>query len=539
MWPRLFALIAICTLHLGAFSTAHGTTYYQIGNSLTYDSYPFNGAFSDIANANSKNITGNGWHIRPGEQINYIYSNPDDPASQLGPSGNWQVALTSHTWDIITFQPFYGGSSSLNTDATIILDWINLASSNASPGAAFYIYAAWPKRSNSLTYSEQWLETAADLDSQPTILNRAYFNLLLNRIRTQSSTPVNIVPIGEVWFHIEQLIEAGVITELGDAYDLYRDDYHANDIGKSVVAWTLYATLFHESAVGVALSDIYSFYGDAPIVMDDVLALKLQHAVDDIVLAPRVDTNSDGIPDEVALRLGLAIDDPAGDTDLDAKTDLVEVGRDINNPLDTDGDSVIDALETDPADIDPSMASGLRLANGHRVTIATASGEMLSQVHVADTGNPPTGIDFPFGVISYKTTAPTGGNVTVTLEFSTDLPTNLVVYKVDHSGNYSDLPAGIWTQTDTRSLRVTLTDADSRTDLDGLANGIIDDPITVGSAPPAPSTDNSINGSSGGGCSLSTNHSFDLAWLFSAVLLGFIRCIRKDACTMADHTSSS
>lgn len=533
-------LAVICLFPLSIFNAAHGITYYQIGNSLTYDSYPFNGAFTAVANAHSKNITGNGWHIRSGEQLNYIHANPNDPATLTGPSGNWQTSLAGHYWDIITFQPFYGGTSTLGTDTSAILEWIDLATANASPDAAFYIYAPWPKRNNTLSYSQQWLAATADADNQPTAITREYLNLLLGRVRSLRDAAVDIIPIGEVWFHIEQLIESGAITELSNAYDLYRDEYHANDIGKSVIAWTLYATLFRESAVGIALGDIYSFYGDAPIVMDDVLALKLQHAVDDVVFAPRTDTNSDGIPDEVALQLGLSIDDTNGDTDHDLKPDIVEIGRDVRNPLDTDSDGIIDALEPDPADIDPSTASGLRLANGNLITIATSSGEMLSEVHISGIGNPPNGIEFPFGAISYKTTAPPGGSVSVMLEFSEDLPTNLFVYKIDHDGSFSEFPANLWTQPAARTLRVTLTDADNRTDLDGVANGIIDDPIAIGSTIPIPgpvptpapapntTTDNTISTSSGGGCTLSTAPNIDLTWLVTtAILLGFTRRIKN------------
>ncbi|MBU1192050.1 MAG: fibronectin type III domain-containing protein [Gammaproteobacteria bacterium] len=284
----------------------------------------------------------------------------------LGPIGNWQVALTSYHWDFITFQPFYHGTSTLGTDVTTILDWIDLATTNASPDATFYIYGAWPKRSNSLTYTEQWLAPAVDVDSQPTALNSAYMDLLLGRVRSQSGTPIQIIPIGKVWFHIEQLIDAGVITELADAYDLYRDDYHANDIGKSVIAWTLYASLFKESAVGIDLSDIYSFYGDAPIVMDDVLALKLQHAVDDIVFALQPEP---AIDIEKATN-GVDADDPnAGDAPQVAPGGLVTWTYLVINI----GNEPLNNVAVNDDQIGPIICPKTNLALGESM-LCTASG---------------------------------------------------------------------------------------------------------------------------------------------------------------------
>ncbi len=508
---RIHLYVGVFIFSLGFVFRADAITYYQIGNSLTFDSYPANSAFVEVANNNGQTITSNGWHVRAGQQLNYIFSNPDDPENLLGPSGNWQVALTSYPLDIITFQPFYDGTSTLGSDTSVIVSWINLASNNASPGAVFYIYEAWPKRISTMTYSEQWVETTVNSDTQPTRLNRSYITTLLSRVASETGKPVQVIPIGEVWFHVEELINQGVITELGSAYDLYRDDLHANDIGKSLIAWTMYASFFQESAVGVELTDIYSFFNDAPTRMDAILALKLQKAVDDVVFGPAVDSNNDGLPDTAAIQLGLDPNSADGDTDGDGKTDIVEIGRDINNPLDSDVDGVIDALEPDPADIDPEIAGGLSLLDGSQLVITTAVGEMLSSVSIGTTPDSPAGLSFPFGLVSYTTTSSAGASVVVTLSLSVDLPQETVVYKVDSNGVYTELPSDRWRRTGQQSLEVTLIDGDPVTDLDGLANGSIDDPIAIGSAARA------SNGS--GGCSMRGSSKVELLWILYALVL--------------------
>jgi hypothetical protein len=65
---------------------------------------------------------------------------------------------------------------------------------------------------------------------------------------------------------------------------------------------------------------------------------------------PQADPDYDGIPTIVELRLGL---DPLNpDTDSDQIPDGIEVGPDFNNPIDTDGDGIIDALESNINDAD-------------------------------------------------------------------------------------------------------------------------------------------------------------------------------------------
>ena len=206
------------------------------------------------------------------------------------------------------------------------------------------------------------------------------------------------------------------------------------------------------------------------------------------------DSNGDGVTDTQATDLGLDPDDPDGDTDGDGIADANEIG-DPANPVDADSDGVIDALEAGGSAIDASVAAGLPLDNGDAVTIS-ASGQTLSGVAAGAATGTPKGVAFPLGTISYTTTSAVGGSVTVRLTFSAALPTNMKLYKVDNNGTYTELPDSVWTQVNTTTIDVTLTDGDPTTDLDGVADGSIEDPLAVGS--PA-----SSNGG-GGGCTLSS-----------------------------------
>ena len=303
------------------------------------------------------------------------------------------------------------------------------------------------------------------------------------------------------WYNIWVLV-----NNSADTYQVWMN----SDPGGDAQAGDQLANSSAETVFGfrtATAADLINFFiktggGDSPVdgqfYLDDIY---LEDTDDTNLSNPLggVDSNGDGISDADAIALGLDPNDPDGDTDDDAATDVDETGSDPDNPLpvDSDGDGVIDALEPGLSATDASVASGLRLSSGDTVTI-TAAGETLSQVSASAVTGGPTGINFPFGSVSYTTTSPVGGSVTARLAFSADLPDLLGLYKEDN-GVFTELPTSIWTLVDPATLDITLTDGDPLTDLDGRA-GFIEDPVAP--AELVPLTSNSS--SSSGGCALNT-----------------------------------
>ena len=112
----------------------------------------------------------------------------------------------------------------------------------------------------------------------------------------------------------------------------------------------------------------------------------------------------------------------------------------------------------------------------------------------------------------------------VRMRFSTDLPANLRLFKVDNAGGFFELANTVWTLVDTRTIDITLTDGDHATDLDGAANGSIDDPIAIavgnGAAPVVAS---GSGGGGGGGCMLKPAADKDLTFpMFLLASLGYL-----------------
>ena len=117
-------------------------------------------------------------------------------------------------------------------------------------------------------------------------------------------------------------------------------------------------------------------------------------------------------------------------------------------------------------------------------------------------------------MVSYTTTSPVGGDVTVRMTFSVDLPDRLVIDKVDAANNYTELPDTVWNRVDDRSVDLTLTDGDPLTDLDMVADGSIEDPTAIGSIADG-------GGGGGGGCTLAgTSAKMDPLWLFILLVPG-------------------
>lgn len=97
------------------------------------------------------------------------------------------------------------------------------------------------------------------------------------------------------------------------------------------------------------------------------------------VVAFGEDSNLDGIDDYTALKLGL--DPNSLDSDNDGYHDRYEIGADIDNPRDSDGDSVIDALEPNEDANDSTIASGLKTVNEQALTVKVNGASTIVQVH--------------------------------------------------------------------------------------------------------------------------------------------------------------
>ena len=119
LWSAVFA----SSLNINGFAEdLHATSYYLIGNSLTWDTVPGR-LDGDVQ-----------WHVDCGVSLPFIYAKPDKPCVKS--STLWPTALRDKQYDVVSVQPHYGAT--LAQDVETISAWMKL-----QPQAVFVIHTGW------------------------------------------------------------------------------------------------------------------------------------------------------------------------------------------------------------------------------------------------------------------------------------------------------------------------------------------------------------------------------------------------------------
>jgi len=127
---RTLVLLSACLLSHNAHLFADDkpepkTSYYLIGNSLTWDTVP-SALDGDVQ-----------WHVDCGKSLPYITKNPEKPCVKT--STLWPKALKEKQYDYISVQPHYG--STFKEDVEVISHWMNM-----QPKAIFIIHTGWARQ---------------------------------------------------------------------------------------------------------------------------------------------------------------------------------------------------------------------------------------------------------------------------------------------------------------------------------------------------------------------------------------------------------
>jgi len=78
--------------------------------------------------------------------------------------------------------------------------------------------------------------------------------------------------------------------------------------------------------------------------------------------------------------------------------------------------------------------------------------------------------------------------------FSTDLPNELTIYKVNNDKSLTELSTNLWERTNLNTVTINLTDGKQITDLDADVNGSIESTIVLAASIPPPTTNNNNGG---------------------------------------------
>ncbi len=208
-----------------------------------------------------------GWQVTSGRDSRYHWEN--GLSGSIGAGTYSRHELQSGSWDAVVLQPYNTEWQSWQINQ--ILDYGKRFYGLAEPnGAQFYLYAAWPSRSQSL--------------SVQTSINAA-FETIRSSISVGGSRPALIIPAGEAFRVVIQEAANGYLKSFNinhsmDRESLYLDELHQTDLGAYVSALTHYATIMKRSPVGLPPQalDAY-FYNDNPVSFSPTLAARIQELV--------------------------------------------------------------------------------------------------------------------------------------------------------------------------------------------------------------------------------------------------------------------
>jgi hypothetical protein len=135
---------------------AASTSYYLIGNSLTWDTMP-GSLDGDVQ-----------WHVDCGVSLPYISANPAAPCVKA--STIWPTALGEKQYDFVSVQPHYGAT--LAQDVETISAWMKL-----QPEAVFVIHSGWALQ------TERAAEFASYTSPDQMVHSPGYIRALISELR--------------------------------------------------------------------------------------------------------------------------------------------------------------------------------------------------------------------------------------------------------------------------------------------------------------------------------------------------------------------
>lgn len=187
------------TISLAEEKSKPDTSYYLIGNSLTWDTIP-SSLDGDVQ-----------WHVDCGKSLPFIYQNPEKPCVKA--STLWPKALKEKQYDYVSVQPHYG--STIKDDVEVISRWMKM-----QPKAIFIIHTGWARQK---TREEEYARGNA---SGKLAHSPAYFTALMSELKKAfPQRDIRQTAAIDLLAKVAADIEAGK-APFKDIEELHRDTIH-------------------------------------------------------------------------------------------------------------------------------------------------------------------------------------------------------------------------------------------------------------------------------------------------------------------------
>lgn len=202
-------------------------------------------------------------HVRGAWGLGELFDQPFEVNVQTDSAGNYTVALANQTWDYLSLQPYDESLDEAKRGANQFIDFFRQNPGNLD--ARIVLYQAWPsKPSVEATYASRWM--AVSDGTSASWATRDYWNSLLADVNSRPGNPmVEVVPVGEVIYVLDEAIRNGSVPQLTSTEQLYRDNVHFNGIGRYLAAVTHLTVMHRRNLVDeMPATTIYNLDGGIP-----------------------------------------------------------------------------------------------------------------------------------------------------------------------------------------------------------------------------------------------------------------------------------
>ncbi len=279
-----------------------GANIFMIGSSIT-DSVNY-GQFQQLAQSQGfDHIWGR--HVILGAPLEYIWDHPDS-GFRTDPFGYYPNALPNYDWDAVTLQT---GDRSLAQDVVAMRNFIDLTRTRPynAENTEFFVFARWPRKDRG-EYSSHWIQESNG--SAASSQTADFFNDLTEEMRSlYPETSIRMLPVGHVFYELDQRMAEGLIPGYTQVHDFYTDNSHLTDAGRYTTALTAYAVIYRSDPRGLPLVgfDVSNELAETlqDVVWEVVTRTPLTGVVSDegfTITTSRLNRGSVGRPYETILR---------------------------------------------------------------------------------------------------------------------------------------------------------------------------------------------------------------------------------------------
>jgi hypothetical protein len=240
-------------------------------------------------------------HVIPGSPIdfgvspNWLLMDASAGGFTTDPYGNTRTALKANPWKFVSFQPFDRQLTADTTNLGILIDETLTLTANAAYPTKFFIYSRTPRTLNQLwqgsEYKTRWDRVYNSSGTNQPEECRNYYEQLTTALRTaKPGKTIRLVPVGDVFYALNDLAIAGNLPGVANVYDFYAkvdgsnawDSIHLTRFGSYVVALTYYSCITEKTPIGINPTDSFKVNN---VALTATQATKIQETVRDVIIA--------------------------------------------------------------------------------------------------------------------------------------------------------------------------------------------------------------------------------------------------------------